>query len=244
VLLHRDPRRIVRAIAALSIALSISAVLVVRSRVAALTMVGSLGCAAFLLRPRLGVAWGAGVAVALLGLDGLLGFPLVSKFSQVLDTRIAFWLVAWEMFLDAPLLGRGPRTFGLFYHAYLRELRLPDWLPVDPGLVPWAHNLYVEGLAEQGLIGLAGLLLVLWAGLRLAWGVHAAGAETGVLGSGALAGLLGFCIAGALELTLLRLWVVTVLFLLLGVIARLSTIPAADVEEEQRCERSVTLARS
>ncbi len=244
VLLYRDPRRLVRITAGLSIALSVGVVLLVRSRVAALTMIGSLACAAALLRPRLGLVWGAGSVLLALGVDGLLGFPLVAKFSHVLDTRIAFWLVASAMFNDAPLLGRGPRTFGVFYHAYLRTLKIPDWLPIDHGVVPWAHNLYLEALAEQGVVGLAALGLVLWVGLRLAWKARAAGSgeEARVLGVGALAGLLGFCVAGLFELTLLRLWVVTVLFVFLGAVARLSTVET-DGLEKPGCERSVTLAQ-
>ena len=43
-----------------------------------------------------------------------------------------------------------------------------------------------------------------------------------MLGAGAFGALGGFCLAGVFELSLLRLWVVLLLFTLLGVIAHLS----------------------
>jgi len=41
------------------------------------------------------------------------------------DPRVALWLVAWEMFKEAPLLGKGIHTFGEFYPNYLTRIQIP-----------------------------------------------------------------------------------------------------------------------
>ena len=94
------------------------------------------------------------VAVLLVGflvVDGVMGFALTSKFTRVVDSRISLWLMAWEMFLHAPWLGQGPATFRVLYPLYLEIVPFPDWVVMDPwgGPVPWAHNLYLELLAER-----------------------------------------------------------------------------------------------
>ena len=137
--------------------------------------------------------------------------------------RIPLWLSAWKMFLGAPLFGQGPHTFVLFYNSYLQNISLPSWLFVDHRIVPWAHNLYLEVLAEQGLIGLSALVLLLARGLFIAWNLRQAKSdEIRILGYGAFAALVGFCFAAAIELTFLRQWVLIMMFTLLGLITHLS----------------------
>ena len=117
------------------------------------------------------------------------------------------WTTAWTMFFYAPLVGQGPHTYGLFHTP------------------PWPHNLYLEVLAELGLLGLIGLGGMLVCGIVGGWKLrHAPTEDTRFLGVGALASLIGLCSAGAVELTLLREWVVTTLFTLLGVIGHLLSL--------------------
>ena len=208
----------VRVLALASILLGVCAVCVMQSRVAMLTLVGSLALAVLLFRPRLALPIGLAVVLATLLMDGALGFPLLAKFAQLWDgesgrlwdARLPIWSDAWASFLSAPLLGHGLHTF--------------DYTSVDSINARWAHNLYLETLAEQGILGIAALGCLLYGGLSAARNLQRAnGAEARVLGCGALAALIGFCFAGFLELSFVREWVVIVLFVLLGVISQLTS---------------------
>ena len=92
-------------------------------------MLISTGVCVWFIRPRLAVIGTA--LVILLGLfaDGFLGFPLLTKFETVADFRFTLWLAAWNMFLDAPLLGHGPYSFGPLVTSYVHDLLPPQ--PVD-----------------------------------------------------------------------------------------------------------------
>jgi O-antigen ligase len=233
-LLVRAPRSAAGLLAALSLLLSVGVMGLLLSGVALLTMLTALMCAAALVRPRLGVACGLGVLILALLVDGCLGFPLVAKFGHMWAAesgylwagessrlweaesmriwygRLPIWGAAWARFLQAPVWGHGPHTF--VYRA------------ADATSMAWPHNLYLELLAEQGLIGLAALGLLLVAGVSAAWHtLRVARGEARILGAGAFAGLVSFCVAACLELSLLRQWVVIFLFVLLGVIAQLSS---------------------
>ena len=67
-------------------------------------------------------------------------------------------MTALSMFVDAPILGHGPHTFGLFYLDYLHRLEIPAWISVDPRPLSWAHNVYLQVLAEQGIVGALALV--------------------------------------------------------------------------------------
>ena len=224
VLLSREPRGLVSLVPALSILLSAVAVCVYLSRTAVLTMLITLLCAAMLSqRFHRRTLWTVGVsAVLLLGLLMWIDMPqvrgpsLLTKFLERGLGRIPYWTTAWTMFSDAPLLGQGPHTFGLFHKT------------------PWTHNLYLEALAEQGLLGLLALGGLLACGLVGGWRLRRATTEDGrLLGAGALASLIGLCAAGVVELTLLREWVVTMLFMLLGVIGHLVSTHSQQVSARQ-----------
>jgi hypothetical protein len=79
--------------------------------------------------------------------------------------RLELWPAAWAMFLDRPLLGVGPDNFRYRYGDYA-------------GLETWntaihANNLYLELLADTGLLGFTAfmgfsgaLALTLWRGMK------------------------------------------------------------------------------
>jgi O-antigen ligase len=83
---------------------------------------------------------------------------------QVTDTslqgRSAYLRVALAMFADNPIVGVGLDNYRMHYPAYIREL--------GGGLVDVeraAHSLYLQVMAEHGLIGMVifgGLLMVTW----------------------------------------------------------------------------------
>ena len=103
---------------------------------------------------------GAAVVVIML-LDAARGWPLTARFALLWgtgeaghsgmtglwDARLPIWSHAWQTFLQHPLMGQGPHTF--------------SYTSVDGIQVSWAHNLYLETLAEQGILGLAALLTLL-----------------------------------------------------------------------------------
>lgn len=76
--------------------------------------------------------------------------------------RLAHWLAALRMWEQAPWLGVGPGNYAVVYDS----VRLPQWTEA----LGHAHNIYLNTLAESGLIGLLGFG-VLWGGLILwTWG--------------------------------------------------------------------------
>jgi O-antigen ligase len=217
VLLYRDARQVCGIIAGLSIFLSLCAACAFVSRTATLTMMISLACVTLLTQRRRHLATGLAALLALLLLVLLLNallFPdaqLVNKVlrgnSGTINGRTPLWSTAWTLFLDAPVWGHGPHTFGVFHPK-----------------APWVHNLYLEILTEQGLLGLAALGGLLTYAFAAAWKLQRAGSgDAALFGAGALAGLVGFCSAAVVELSFVRQWVVIILFILLGVIARLSS---------------------
>jgi hypothetical protein len=75
--------------------------------------------------------------------------------------RPALWGAALRIFRDKPLLGVGPDDFRWIYGRYLD---LDHW---DTAI--HANSIYLETLADTGLIGLLAFLLLNWRWLRLSW---------------------------------------------------------------------------
>jgi putative inorganic carbon (hco3(-)) transporter len=77
-------------------------------------------------------------------------------------------VAAWRVFLDHPILGIGPGHFSFFYSIpYTNRIGLMQQTKGYRG-----HNLYLETLAETGLIGLLSLLAIIFAVLRGLWKEH------------------------------------------------------------------------
>src|SRR5213593_2659205 len=79
VLAFRAPRSKGAVLAILAIGLTICAICILRSRAAMLTLIGSMTCAAALVRPRLALACGLAMVACLLIVDASLGFRLLGK---------------------------------------------------------------------------------------------------------------------------------------------------------------------
>ena len=227
ILADRDPRSGLGALGLLSIALTGAAIIALGSRGAVLVWLTGLVATGTLLRPRLGLGLGASALSVVVLADALLGFPLASKFTHLVDTRISLWIIAWEMFLDAPWVGQGPHTFRPLYFEYLNGIEFPAWVRFDPWgtAVPWPHNLYLEVLAERGILGMVTfvnlLAMALFYGLKARFGGAKGVAE---LASGAVGCLAGIGVSGIFEASFLRVWTVVLLFCLCGVVARLSRL--------------------
>jgi O-antigen ligase len=75
------------------------------------------------------------------------------------SARVAVWKEAWEMFVSAPVLGAG---FGEFAWRHFLQVSAAD--PVSaPGLYDHAHNLFLQLLAELGILAGASALLAVGA---------------------------------------------------------------------------------
>jgi len=219
-LIYGHPRRAIAAISGLSILFTVCVIGLFLSRGALLALVVSLGCASALIRPRLAIACGALLLGVTVVVDAALGFPLASKFAAAWTSelpRVSLWQQAWSTFLDSPWVGHGPYTVTYIAADQRESMR-------------WAHNLYLDALVGQGLVGFAALLLLLGSAVSQAWATHrVAQGDVRTLNAAALAALSGFCVAALYEISFLRLWAVVSLFALLGLISHL-----ADIARSQR----------
>lgn len=112
---------------------------------------------------------------------------------EAYTSRMALWKAAVRMWKQNPLLGVGPDNFRMLYYEYLDQV--DDDLSINKG-IHRAHNLALNVLAEQGLVGLAALLFLLGAVLRNVWrGLKLQGATKETLG---LAGAFGAFLIGNL----------------------------------------------
>ena len=226
--LRLRPRSVAGVAGAMAAAITLLACVALQSRTALLTALVSMTALAMLWRSRALLIVTLTTPVAALIVDQVfLGGHLTAKFASFWDARLSLWVTAWQMFVDAPLVGNGPNTFGALYPQYIAALEMPGILPVDGRVVPWPHNLYLEMLAERGFVGLCALLFVIGAAARIGWRLRKAqDAETRLLATTVLACLVGVAFSGLLELTLLRLWVVVLTFVLLGMLQYLSRYAA------------------
>lgn len=185
-----------------------------QSRQALALLLGGQLLVVAMMRPR----WAVPVALLLLTLgallDGLSGWRLAQKI--FLFPRTYVWHTAWVMFLDCPWTGQGPGLFGDIYLAFLVKAgyvleMLPDRRPML-----WAHNLYLEQLAERGIGGLLSLLSLLSASAFYAWRTWRQVRNTAVssLAAGIFTAMTVLMTAGIAEASLSRLWVAVSLMVL------------------------------
>jgi len=71
-----------------------------------------------------------------------------SEQSNSLLSRLALWAVAYQLFLEHPILGVGPKNFVTLVPHYLSVEEMMGSDKMDP------HNVWIGVLAEQGIVGL------------------------------------------------------------------------------------------
>ncbi|HTR25350.1 MAG TPA: O-antigen ligase family protein [Terriglobales bacterium] len=107
--------------------------------------------------------------------------------------RVILWYAAWNLFLASPVHGIGFGTFNFVSENYLPAIAdLPENLGV--------HNIYLELLAEVGVLGLLSFLTVAHLGIRRArklcqhgdWFQHA-------IGFGAACGMTAVLVGGFVD---------------------------------------------
>ncbi len=104
------------------------------------------------------------VAIAALGV-GVIAVPgfLARASAGGEDLRATYWAAAIRMFESSPLVGTGPGTWSPLRVSFTHSGE-PDYY------IPHAHNLYVQTLAEFGIVGVLAGLVVAFALGRLLLG--------------------------------------------------------------------------
>jgi O-antigen ligase len=157
--------------------------------------------------------------IAIGAISGLVYFDhaLLEKIrSHDLD-RLRLWVIAWHMFMDAPLLGHGPGSFTALYNQYMDQLSTALNFGRDIRHMGWAHNLFMEAAAEKGIIGLAAVMiyfLYLLVAITRKLKVDRNDLYVALRRAAALLLLMALT-----ELSLLRVWAIYVMYLLLGLTA-------------------------
>lgn len=214
VLAWKERTRWLRLAALGAAAATAAATVLTYSRGGALALGAVVLCSLFAARPsprRLTL----GVALLLAGLVLVPGDfarrlgtlrQLLPGQEQVLDLDSSFQnrllqaQVAWNLFLDHPLLGAGAGNYAVHYYDYAAEVgsTAPDYSEV--GGTRYPHNLYLELASETGFLGLVtfgAMLLLAWGYLRRAeLAYFMAGDELHAALASALAiALLGFLLS-------------------------------------------------
>ena len=122
-------------------------------------------------RPRVALVAGAAIALGAM-VAALWLYPSAwhrAPSAEFGSGRAELWTVAWHMAGDHPLTGVGPDNYPEVAGDYVREvgpLEGVDLIAVDPHE---AHNLYLQMLAETGVVGLALFVAFAVACLHSGW---------------------------------------------------------------------------
>lgn len=134
-----------------------------RSGIMVFVIVAAAMLATRMPRPRLTRkrVMAAGVAIAIVGAAALWSPWALSD--RLLD-RAPIWRAAWQMFLDHPWIGVGPRQFTNTMHAGGYGAAFLPWYESSHGGTENAHNLPLQVAAETGIVGLISLAwFAVWA---------------------------------------------------------------------------------
>lgn len=216
-----------RSISLFGVSVCFAAIVVVHSRAALLTAV--LGVLVVLAFQGVRWMWLAmlSACIGLLATDALRGFPMLLKFANrdLFCNRLPLWAAAVRLWYEAPFFGHGANSYRDLYRQQVIALELPVCSIVDQRLTPWPHNLILELLSSQGLVGtLPYLALIIWCFKRAYVAAHRVGSAYQLLAVGLLGSLSAFCLAGLVELSFLRYWVVIVASTLIGLTASLESL--------------------
>ncbi|MGR9107004.1 MAG: O-antigen ligase family protein [Gammaproteobacteria bacterium] len=221
----RHSSKILTATGWLCLVVCTSVAVIYQSRLSVIVQAVGLGVAGFSMVGRGKLVLGGLLLLLffLLTIDWLTGSVLLGKFSAARETRLPLWHAAWCMFLKAPIVGNGPGSYLQGYRECLVDPATGKLPPLgDERVAPWAHNLYLEVLAEQGIIGFFSLILLLAYGIVQLYSVRSLPDNAiKLLNSSLLALLIAFCVAANFELSLWRQWVTVLLLTSVGIAAKI-----------------------
>lgn len=193
---------------------------------------------------RISVGSGLILAMLLVAIDvANVQNRFLSLADPMQDSRIGLWISAMTMFLQHPFTGTGAGTFGFAYPDVVSMVQMPDGYQPESGFVPWAHNMYLELLAEYGLPGfLAFAIVTTWLVGKLAIEVVFDRAimekdEPGDLRNWAMVLLITWLILlvmGLFDLTFHKHWMVYLYWMLIGL--GFSVVTQADSRSSHRMD--------
>jgi putative inorganic carbon (hco3(-)) transporter len=85
-----------------------------------------------------------------------------TSFAYDQAIRLVLWGIAWDFFRYSPILGVGWGNFVVLYGSYVANI---SWIPAGQFEV---HNLYLQLLAETGLIGFGAFSLLIFRAVQQA----------------------------------------------------------------------------
>jgi O-antigen ligase len=143
-------------------------------------------------------------------------------------TRLDFWDAAVSMFQAHPVLGVGLNSFDVAYVDLEQTGR--SFLPGTGLAAPeTAHSLYLNTLAEQGLVGIAALVLLILAAGRMVLALRrSADARIRGFGLGLLGAGIALLVSNLFDVTFVDPKTSMLAWTLLGVGAALQRIDARD----------------
>jgi O-antigen ligase len=152
-----------------------------------------------------------------------------------LALRSDIWGAAVDIYSERPVLGVGPNNFATAYAALpstLADASQRRLLHQEAVLVPpYAESLYLNTLAEEGLVGLAALLLLGVSAVVVGYrGARIRDPVGRTISLGIGAGFITLAVHGIVQYTLLT-EVAIPLFALLAVVARFVALDREPVEE-------------
>lgn len=146
-------------------ALVVAAMAVTGSRAGAI----GLACGATVCAGCLGGRAARGMTAAALVVAALaIGLSGARSLDETARGRVYVWRTTWNHVWDHPVTGVGPGAFELYYPGWERAARAAG--QGDPrfrGPQQFAHNDYLQALAERGVPGLVVTVLLL--GMPVAW---------------------------------------------------------------------------
>jgi O-antigen ligase len=165
----------------------------------------------------------AAVALALLGPELLAErFATLTTSGSELATRQDYWRAAVTLWSDHPLTGIGLGGYPGGYAALPTPGRqfLPTTVLQPP---PHAHNVFLNALAEEGVVGLGALVALFGTALVAAWRLareHDPVRRT--VGTTAVATLIAFIVHNIADVTLFETETALFLWVVLGLISGFS----------------------
>jgi O-antigen ligase len=213
---------------------------------AGLLAIGVVLVAALFFAGRLrgpAIAGGAIVVVACLGYFAALAPPEARERVTSLETtgRADVWTVAWRMVEANPMIGVGANNFtnsSVHYLLEPGEIERSDFIVDEPKVT---HNIYLQMLAELGIVGLALFLAIFLASLRFSLDAANRFRQIGdrrgeLLSRGVLLALIGLLTADFFASTQFnnQLWFLLALAPALAAIARDSAVSPTEPSREWR----------
>lgn len=127
----------------------------------------------------------------LTSITSVVGSGVESTGDSALRGRFSENLAALRMFADHPLVGVGVANFPVRYLDYSQEIGLDTRVEERA-----PHSLYLEALAETGVLGAAALFYLLWLAVRGPWRARKTllGRER-LLAEGAFVAVFGYLVA-------------------------------------------------